>query len=115
MSWKFWKKKAKGPLKYFIVIDYTNTSKRMIVGGDRNKKIYHIFDDGSIPRDKFYLIPWNKLAFNTEPYDEIVIEEYRLKGIPIIDVTSGTSIPMDATRVPMIEQALDTIEWERRL
>lgn len=116
MNLLFWRKKRylKKPWGYFIAVDYSGLAKRMATGGMRVKKIYHIKDDGSIPRKQFYLAPWSALAFHVEDYDPVVMRRYEKQGISIIDDTRLTSMPVDATKVPVREQAMDMLEWRKR-
>lgn len=85
---------------YFIQVQFTNSARQWLLGGDENKRINH-YQNGNLVQ--------------VETYNPIKIKSYKRDGILVVDRTIGMEIPKDAVEMPVIEQAMGTIEMSRRI
>lgn len=84
---------------YYLFIDFTSSARTWMVGGEKNKRIYH-YNNG--------------VLVNVETYNPVKMNYYAKDGIAIIDKTEGRDIPKDAIELPVQEQVMGMIELQRR-
>ncbi|MGC9309593.1 MAG: hypothetical protein ACP5D2_02760 [Candidatus Nanoarchaeia archaeon] len=97
---KILSRKKKEKLGYVIWIDFTPSAKQFIVGGPKNKRMYH-YKDGKL--------------INIETYNIVKERYYQRNNIIVIDKTEGSNIPKDAVHMKPEKQALGVIELRRRI
>ncbi len=84
---------------YYLLVKWTDKAKRFIVGGDSNKRIFHMVDG--------YVV-------GQETYNPIKFNSYKRKGMIIRDLTRGQSIPEDAFNQRIVDQTMSAMEIGRR-
>jgi len=91
---------AKKQIGYYVEIDFTPEAKRFVAPGSFNKRIIHKYND---------------IVIAIEPYNPVKEKFLKRRDVIIIDKTIGVTYPVDASEVPLVEQALGVIELRRRL
>ena len=93
-------KKEEHKVGFWLMVDFSNESKEMSVGGNHNKVIIHMYEGNKI---------------KTEQYTESREIRYRREGQILIDVTGGSDFPMDSVMLPRESVVFGTIELRKNI
>lgn len=97
---------------YFVGVFWNESARIWSVGGDSNKRIYHIEINSPIKIKRFEQL--KQMAFKSETYNPIKIKQLKNNGILPIDFTAGQEIPRDALNMSDEELSLGVIEFHKR-
>ncbi|MDI6738294.1 MAG: hypothetical protein QME12_07330 [Nanoarchaeota archaeon] len=91
---------TKAKLGHWVQIVFCNAAIENFVSGDNLKKIRHFNDRHIVMEENFSLFK---------------IEEYKRRGVPVIDMTRGQEVPRESVFVPTSQGLLSALQFSRRM